>query len=345
MNPDIQSRKAEHVEIARHAKDADRRKDYFDRIRLVHRALPEIDLADVNPRTHFLGRPLSFPLLISSMTGGAGKTLETINRNLAIAANEVGVAMGMGSMRILLEDPATLPAFDLRDLAPDIPLCGNLGAIQLNYGITPSDVARLAEATRIDALFLHFNPLQEAVQPEGQTRFANLVPKIKALVECLPIPVIAKEVGSGISPADARLLMATGITCLEVGGSGGTSWSRIEYERDRAPDNPGQCFQDWGIPTPDALRLLHPFRDRLTLIASGGIRSGIDMAKALILGASLCGVARPLLDPACLSATAVVEHLQTLRRAFCTAMFLLGTPTLDDLIDNRNLLLDYTNHA
>jgi isopentenyl-diphosphate Delta-isomerase len=339
MSDTIHARKTEHVEIARHSKDADRRKYYFDKIRLIHRALPEINLADVDTRTTFLGKPLACPLLISSMTGGTGKNLEMINRNLAIAASEAGVAMGTGSMRILLEDPAALPSFNLRDLAPRIPLCGNIGAIQLNRGVTPDQIARLAEQTRIDALFLHLNPLQEATQREGETHFAQLASRIGTLVKTLPIPVIAKEVGCGISPADARLLLDAGIRHIEVAGAGGTSWSRIEYERDPADDNPGRCFQDWGIPTPDLLRLLHPYRDRLDLIASGGIRTGIDMAKALVLGAVLCGIARPLLEPACQSADAVIQHLKTLRREFQTAMFLLGTPRLDDLIDNRTLLL------
>ncbi|MFU8780481.1 MAG: type 2 isopentenyl-diphosphate Delta-isomerase [Kiritimatiellia bacterium] len=343
MTQGIHARKQEHVDIARHSKDADRRKYYFDSIRLMHRALPDMDLADIDTSTTLTGKTLTFPLLISSMTGGAGNALAAINRNLAIAANEVGVALAIGSMRILIEDPATRHAFCLREFAPDIPLCGNIGAVQLNYGITPAAIARLAEQTQIDALCLHFNPLQEATQPEGQTNFAGLIPKIRELVATLPIPVIAKEVGAGVSPADARMLIDAGVQYIEVAGSGGTSWSRIEYERDPDPDNPGQCFQDWGIPTPDALRLLHPFRDRITLIASGGVRTGIDMAKALILGASLCGVARPFLDPACISAAAVVTHIRALHRQFRTAMLLLGTPDLHALIDNRNLLLDYAN--
>ncbi len=345
MISNIQTRKKEHVTIARHSKDADRRKYHFDAIKLVHRALPEIHYDAVSTSTHFLHKKLAFPLLISSMTGGTGADLAYINRNLATAANAVGVAIATGSMRILLEDPAALPAFALRQAAPDVPLCGNLGAVQLNYGVTPDQVAKLAEQLQIDALFLHFNPLQEAIQPEGQTQFGGLTPKIKTLVATLPIPVIAKEVGAGISPSDAKRLMDAGIQYVEVAGSGGTSWSRIEYERDMTSANPGQCFQDWGIPTPDALRLLQPFRDRITLIASGGIRTGIDMAKACILGASLCGIARPLLEPACQSPEAVIQHLQNLQREFHTAMFLLGTPTLDDLINNHTLLIDYQNHA
>lgn len=345
MSADIRTRKKEHVDIARHSKDADRRKYYFDDIKLLHRALPEINLDDVDTTTHFLGKQLAFPLLISSMTGGTGSELAYINRNLATAANAVGVAIATGSMRILLEDPAAMPAFALREAAPNVPFCGNLGAIQLNYDVTPDAIAKLAEKLQIDALFLHLNPLQEAIQPEGQTQFGGLLPKIKELVATLPIPVIAKEVGAGISPADTKRLMDAGIKHIEVAGSGGTSWSRIEYERDQKPDNPGKCFEDWGIPTPETLRLLHPFRDHVSLIASGGIRTGIDMAKACILGASLCGIARPLLEPACQSPESVAQHLQNLQREFRTAMFLLGTPTLIELINNRTLLLDYQTHA
>lgn len=345
MNQDIQTRKTEHVEIARHSKDADRRKYYFDKIRLSHRALPEINLQDVDPTTTFLDHNISFPLLISSMTGGAGEELLAINRNLALSANAVGIPLAVGSMRIMLEYPETKKAFCLRKYAPNIPICGNLGAIQLNHGVSTSEIKRLCEETEIDALFLHLNPLQEAMQKEGQTDFRGLGKKIRNVVAALPIPVIAKEVGAGISPKDTQLLIEAGISHIEIAGSGGTSWSRIEYERDPTSDKPGACFEDWGIPTPDAIRLLHPFREKITLIASGGIRTGIDMAKALVLGASLCGIARPLLEPACHAPEAVIKHLENMKKEFCVSMFLLGMPTLETVIGNDKLILDLNNPA
>ncbi len=339
MKTSIQNRKSEHIQIARHSKDADRRKFYFDGIRLMHRALPEINYDQIDTSTTFLGKKLSFPLIISCMTGGRAGEIVAINRNLALAAEQTGIAMGTGSMRVLLEDESARPSFDLRALMPTTPLCGNLGAVQLAAESNIPRIVQLVDQLGLDAFYIHLNPLQEAVQPEGETAFAGLADRIHALVEALPVPVIAKEVGSGMSPADARLLAQAGVRFLDVAGAGGTSWSRIEYERDDAPTNPGRVFEDWGLPTPTTLRLLHPYRDRVNLIASGGLRTGLDMTKALVLGASLCGIARPLLEPALESPEAVAAHIRILQREFRTAMFLLGISRVDELIDNHALLL------
>ncbi|MFA7369334.1 MAG: alpha-hydroxy-acid oxidizing protein, partial [Kiritimatiellales bacterium] len=177
---------------------------------------------------------------------------------------------------------------------------------------------------------LHLNPLQEAVQPGGDTNFSNLRKKIGEIVQGLEVPVIVKEVGAGISAADAKLLIEAGVKHIDVAGSGGTSWSRVEGERSDDPSL-GELFQDWGLPTPLALKALAPYRDRITLIASGGIRSGVDMAKAVVLGASLCGVARPFLNPAMESAEAVQKVIQRLKREFVTAMFLLGADCVEKI--------------
>ncbi len=340
MHDPINRRKLEHLQVLRDDPQSDRRKFYFDAIRLTHRALPEIDRDGVDTRVTFMGKTLSFPLLISCMTGGADDALQTINRNLAIAAEATGIAMGLGSQRVMLADPQARASFMLRDVAPQTLLFGNLGAIQLNGGVTPADCARLVDETGVDALCLHLNPLQEAVQPEGDTNFSGLVARIAEVVQALEVPVVVKEVGAGIGREDAERLMEAGVTTIDVAGAGGTSWSRIESHRDNTGCASGELFQDWGLPTPDALRLLQPYGDRLTLIASGGIRNGIDMVKAMILGASLCGVARPFLDRAAESPARVIDLIETLRHQFTTAMFLLGQERVADLINNRTLLLD-----
>lgn len=340
---EVEKRKTEHVQIVAKDESMDRRKFYFDEIRLTHRALPEIRLKDVDPSVEFLGKKLSFPLMISSMTGGGGKLLTTINTNLAAAAEAEGVAMGVGSQRIFFTEPTAHSSFDLRHVAPTALLFSNLGAVQLNDSMNVDHARAVVQVLKADGLILHLNPLQEAVQPEGDTDFSNLWKKIAEIVHGLETcaaeggkPVIVKEVGAGISVADAKLLIKAGVKIIDVAGAGGTSWSRIEAAR---CDDPvlGELFQDWGIPTPDALRQLAPLN--VTLIASGGIRSGIDMAKAMILGASLCGVARPFLTPAMESADAVRKVIQRLKREFVTTMFLLGADRVEKIKGHEELIL------
>ncbi|MBT3192665.1 MAG: type 2 isopentenyl-diphosphate Delta-isomerase [Verrucomicrobia bacterium] len=339
MSSRLNERKRDHLRILTEDPESDRRKFYFDQIKLKHRALPEIDRSNVDTQTEFMGKTLSFPLLISCMTGGVGEDLRKINRNLAIAAETTGVAMGLGSQRVMLADGAARHSFMVRPFAPHALLFGNLGAVQLNNGIRPDDCRTLVEETGVDALCLHLNPLQEAVQPEGDTDFSNLADRIAEIVEALAVPVIVKEVGAGIGPEDAERLITAGVRFIDVAGAGGTSWSRIESHRDHTGCSSGVLFQDWGLPTPDALRLLHPYRTQATLIASGGIRSGIDMVKSLILGASLCGIARPFIDRAAESPESVIAFIASLKDQFTTAMFLLGVENVSDLIDNPALLL------
>jgi isopentenyl-diphosphate delta-isomerase len=333
----IKKRKAEHVEIVANDESMDRRKFYFDEIRLTHRALPEINLADVDPSIEFLGKKLNFPFLISSMTGGSGAELEMINKNLAAAAQAEGIAMGVGSQRVLFDHPEAAASFDLRAVAPDALLLANLGAVQLNYGMTLEQIQSAIDVLKADGLILHLNPLQEAVQPEGDTDFSNLWKKMEQLFQTLEKPIIVKEVGAGISRADAQLLINAGVKIIDVAGAGGTSWSRIESARSEDAAL-GECFQDWGIPTPAALRSLSDLE--VTLIASGGIRTGIDMAKAIILGASICGMARPLLTPAMESADAVRAVIQKIKREFVTAMFLLGVTSVDQIRGHAELIQD-----
>jgi isopentenyl-diphosphate delta-isomerase len=341
MSDTTNLRKAEVLDIIRNDPETDRRARAFDAIRLRPRALPERDAAQVDPSVTFLGKRLSFPLLISSMTGGDHEVLRTINRRLAEAAEITGVALGVGSQRVLFTHPGSRPAFELRAIAPTTLLFANLGAVQLNYGFGLKEARAAVECLGADGLYLHLNPLQEAVQPEGNTNFAGLARKIGEVAAGLPVPVLLKEVGAGLSRADVELALAHGVRIFDVAGTGGTSWSRIENHRRRAtfPDDLGLTFQDWGLPTPEALRELAPLRDRATLIASGGIRSGIDMVKALILGASLCGVAGPFLAAATDSVGSVVKTIERLKREFVTALFLLGAGTAGEVIGRDDLIL------
>lgn len=338
MEP-INQRKLDHINIVSEGGDVDRRQYYFDRIRLTHRALPELDLAAVDPSAKFMGKDLSFPLVISSMTGGADRELVKINRNLAIAAEAEGVALAVGSQRVLRSDDAARESFELRKHAPDTLLFANLGAVQLNYDMGFADCEAVLDVLEADGLFLHLNPLQEAVQPEGDTDFSSLRSKISVIVQTLKKPVIIKEVGAGISPEDVEHLLAAGVRYIDVAGSGGTSWSRVESRRSDDPEL-GELFSDWGIPTPVALRLMKPYRNEIQIIASGGVRSGIDMAKSMILGASLCGIARPFLNPARESADAVRAVIRRLKREFVTALFLLGAGSVDDIKNREELILD-----
>jgi isopentenyl-diphosphate delta-isomerase len=338
MEP-INQRKLDHINIVSEDRSVDRRQHYFDRIRLMHRALPELNLADVDPSTRFLGKELSFPLLISSMTGGADAEIIKINRNLAEAAEAEGVALAVGSQRVFFSDVAATESFELRELAPNTVLLGNLGAVQLNYEMGFADCEAAVQVMDADGLFLHLNPLQEAVQPEGDTDFSGLRNKIAVIVQTLKQPVIIKEVGAGISPVDVEHLLAAGVKYIDVAGSGGTSWSKVESLRSDHPGL-GDLFSDWGIPTPMALRMMAPYRHEMTMIASGGVRNGIDMAKSIILGASLCGIARPFLNPARESTEAVREVIRRIRREFTTAMFLLGAGKVDELFSNEELILN-----
>lgn len=335
----INKRKLDHIHIVSDDQRIDRRQFYFDRIHLTHRALPELNLSEVDPSVEFLGKKLSFPLLISSMTGGPDGELVKINRNLAIAAEAEGVALAVGSQRVFLSDDAARESFELRQHAPTTVLLGNLGAVQLNYDVGFADCEAVVKVLEADGLYLHLNPLQEAVQPEGDTDFSGLQHKISEVVHSLKVPVVVKEVGAGISPEDVEHLLAAGVKHIDVAGTGGTSWSMVESRRSDDPEL-GELFADWGIPTPLALKLMKPYRHEMGLIASGGIRNGIDMAKSIVLGASMCGLARPFLDPARESAEAVRSVIRRLKREFTTAMFLLGAGTVDQFKGREELILN-----
>lgn len=320
-------RKAEHIKLA-----LDRRMQgrggAFDPFEFVHCALPEIDLAAVDTTTSWLGKSLAAPLLISCMTGGTEEAAR-INQNLAEAAERVGVALGVGSQRKALEDAATRATFEVRERAPGIVLLGNLGAVQLNYGYGIAECRAAVDMIGADALVLHLNPLQEAIQPEGDGNFAALLPKIAQLVDELEVPVVVKEIGMGISAPVAAALRGAGVRIIDTAGAGGTSWARIEAER--ADDvEIGELFADWGVPTADSIRAVAALGD-VTVIGSGGVRNGIDVAKAIALGADIVGLAYPFLRAAVKSADAVEDKLRRTMKELRICMFCTGAATLEDL--------------
>ena len=328
-------RKAEHIRLSLdRAIQLDARD--FDRLAFVHKALPEIDLAEIDLSTEFLGKPIDAPLLISCMTGGTGSARQ-INRNLARAAESARIVLGVGSQRKALEDPDTAATFEVRRDAPTAAVLGNLGAVQLNYGMGVAECRAAVEMVGADALALHLNPLQEAIQPEGQCNFKNLLPKIGEVVRELGVPVIAKEIGCGLSGEVGQALIDQGVRVLDTAGLGGTSWARIEAAR--ADDVPlGELFAGWGVPTPESIRQLAALRENtpeLTIIGSGGIRSGLDVAKAIALGADLVGLAQPFLQPALESAQAVGNKIQRLLGELRIAMFCVGARNLNELRSAR----------
>ncbi len=322
---DDRDRKLEHIELS-----MDRRIQlnggYFSGLALEHEALPDLDMAAIDTRVEFLGKTLNAPLLVSCMTGGTGDAVR-INRNLAEAAERAGIALGVGSQRKAIERPETALSFEVRDAAPTVPVLGNLGAVQLNYGFGLEECRKAVEMIDADALALHLNPLQEALQPEGQCNFAGLVPKVGFVVENLEVPVIIKEIGCGLSASTGRDLYQVGARYFDAAGLGGTSWARIEAAR--ADDVPlGELFADWGVPTPDSIRHLAGLGDDVFVIGSGGIRSGVDAAKAIALGAGLVGLAQPFLAAALESADAVYDKIQKTIQELRIAMFCTASPNV-----------------
>ena len=330
------SRKADHIRINL---DEDVRSGLtsgLERYHFVHQALPELNLEDVELNLKLFGRELQAPILISSMTGGtdqAGK----INRVLAEAAQETGIAMGLGSQRAAIENPGLSGTFQVRQFAPDVLLFANLGAVQLNYGYGIEQCQRAVDMIAADALILHLNPLQEAVQPEGDTRFAGLLNRIEAICQALPVPVIIKEVGWGFSELAARQLAAAGIAAIDVAGAGGTSWTQVEMHRAETQDQASlaAAFIDWGIPTAQAILNVRKVAPNLEVFASGGLRDGIDIAKCLALGASLGGLASPFLIAANQSLEKTIDTISLIRRQIAVAMFASGTANLEKLRQAR----------
>ncbi|MGR3199192.1 MAG: type 2 isopentenyl-diphosphate Delta-isomerase [Paracoccus sp. (in: a-proteobacteria)] len=331
---EISRRKSDHLRIVTEGRGRQHSlASGFDDVRFLHDALPEIDLDQVNCSTRFLGRDMSAPLLVSAMTGGPEEA-ERINRHIAEACGHLGVALSVGSQRIAVESGAAGGlGRQLRDLAPHIPILGNIGAVQLNYGFGLDEASRAVEMIGADALFLHLNPLQEAIQEGGDRNFSALLPRIEKLASALPVPLGVKEVGAGLSVRAARRLLDAGVTILDVAGAGGTSWARVEAERGPSRlQTLAAPFHDWGIPTADAIRAITPLIGAgQTLIGSGGVRHGLDVARAIRLGADLAGQAAGALPAARAGSEALVAHLSDVIAQLRIAMFCTGSRDLTAL--------------
>jgi isopentenyl-diphosphate delta-isomerase len=310
----------------------------LERYRFVHQALPELDMERIDLRTEFLGKELRAPLIISSMTGGT-PSAEAVNRRLAEAAQVLGVGMCVGSQRAALEEPRWASTYQVREQAPDVLLLANLGAVQLNESYTVEHCQKAVEMIGADALVLHLNPLQEAVQPGGDTCFSGLLHKIEAVCRSLPVPVIVKEVGYGLSGGVARVLIEAGVSALDTAGAGGTSWSEVERRRTTDPGR-GQVaaqFSDWGIPTTESILRVREAAPEVPLIASGGLETGIDVAKCIALGANLAALAWPLLRASLRSSQAVIDTLEPIIQVLRVAMFCIGAPNVAALQGTAHL--------
>ena len=328
----IDQRKADHIKINLERDVRSALTTGLETYRFVHEALPELDLERVDTGLQLFNKSLGAPILISSMTGGTAEA-ELINIRLAEAAQEMRIAMGVGSQRAAIEDPAQAKTFQVRRAAPDILLFANLGAVQLNYGYGVEHCRRAVDMIEADALVLHLNPVQEAVQDAGDTNFAGLARKMEKICKDLEVPVIAKEVGWGISERSATLLADCGVAAIDVAGAGGTSWSQVEMHR--APDEftrqLAATFVGWGIPTAESILNVRKAVPEMTVFASGGLKDGLDIAKCVALGATLGGMAGQFLKAAAVSTRSVVNMLGLTRRQIQVAMFATGAGTLQGL--------------
>ena len=326
----MRQRKSRHVEACLQGEVAyQTRTAGFERIDLGYCALPELDLGEIDTRVRLFGKQLQAPLLIGAMTGGS-EHAGTINRNLAIAAQRLGVGLMLGSQRVMLEDARARKSFEVREVAPDVLLIGNLGAAQLLRGYGVREARRAVDEIAADALAFHLNPLQEALQPGGDVAWRGVRARLAAVVPEVGRPVLIKEVGHGISGAVARQLAGVGMDAIDVAGAGGTSWARVEaWLRDgevRRPD-----LVEWGIPTVDALLEVREALPGVALIASGGVRSGFDVAKSIALGASAAAMARPLLEPALAGPDAVEDALAAIIEELRMVMQLAGAASVAGL--------------
>jgi len=301
----------------------------WERVELPHQALPELDAGTIDLSSSLFGKTLRVPLVISGMTGGSKRGAE-INRRLAAVAQRAGIGMGVGSQRRMLDDPDLTDTYRIRDVAPDVPLMANIGAVQLNYGVTPAMCARLVEAIQADALCLHLNALQEMIQPEGERDFSGLWSRIARVCDASPVPVLLKETGCGVDAVLTQRALDAGCAGVDVAGAGGTSWARVETLRQADPmgRDVGETFRNWGIPTVDAVAEARAVGDRHLVIGSGGVRNGLHMAKAIALGADCCGVALPFLRAALDSEAAAHELVTRLSEELRVAMFCTSAPDL-----------------
>ena len=337
----IDQRKADHIKINLEQDVRSALTTGLEDYQFIHEALPELDLNHIDTTLQLFGKQLAAPILISSMTGGTAEA-ETLNLRLAEAAQELKIAMGVGSQRAALEHPEQASTFQVRRVAPNILLFANLGAVQLNYGYNLEHCRRAVEMIQADALILHLNPLQEAVQDAGDTNFASLANKIEEVCKQIKMPVIAKEVGWGISERTAKILSECGVSAIDVAGAGGTSWSQVEMHR--APDEftrqLAATFVGWGIPTARSILNVRKAAPPMTIFASGGLKDGLDIAKCIALGAALGGMAGQFLKAAAISTEQVVEMIKLTKRQIDVTMFACGAERIRELENGKLVSVD-----
>lgn len=334
MDLGINKRKTEHIRLCLNDNvEGVNKTTGLEGISFIHNALPEIDFKDIQLDTTFLGKKITAPFLVSSMTGGS-ELAEEINVNLAKAAEQKGWAIGLGSTRALLESDAHKDSFLVRKYAPTAPLIANIGAVQFNYGYGAEECQRIVDLTEADSIYLHLNCLQELTQDEGDTNFHDLLPKIEDVCKKLTVPVGVKEVGFGIDGTVARRLYDAGVAYIDVSGAGGTSWSQVEKLRSKDPlrKAAAEAFNNWGIPTKDCIvSVRSELGSAVPVIASGGMKTGVDAAKALTIGADVVGFARTLLQAATESTEAVIQVMEQIELELKMAMFGIGVKTIDEL--------------
>ena len=341
----IKRRKREGIEIPLNENIQGRTAStYLEYVKLLHNALPEINYDQIDLSIEFLNRSFSAPLIIDSMTGGTDEAF-VINKRLGLIAERYGLGMGLGSQRAGLKSDKLVESYSIaRKVAPNAFLIANIGGAQLSDGLSNSDILKIIKMIDANALAIHLNPLQELIQPEGEPRFEGILKKISNLVNEVEIPIIVKEVGSGISADVAIKLEKSGINSINVAGAGGTSWAGIEKIRadqhnEYLKSQLGELFWDWGIPTALSI-LLVSNSVRIPVIASGGLRNGLEIAKCLILGANVCAMAFPFLKRASKSEEELEKFTQLILSEIRATMFLLGAKDVHSLKNTRYILID-----
>ncbi len=326
----LRARKDSHLDLCEHEQvEYHGKTTLFEEVELIHNSLPELALEDLDLGVEFLGKRLRAPFLITGMTGGTDAAF-AVNRDLAIVAERCGIAFGLGSQRVMQRDPGTAWTFAVREFAPNVVLLANIGLMQASEQSTAS-LQQLVASVGADGLCVHLNPAQELIQPEGDRNFRGGYATLERLCRELTVPVIAKETGCGVSRVVGERLRRVGVRYVDVSGAGGTSWVRVEALRGDEPSRRlGEVFANWGVPTAASLAMLRDVG--LELIASGGVRTGLDVAVALALGARMCGAALPIYRAYRAGGIdAAVEFVGELLRGLQTAMILTGSRTLEDL--------------
>lgn len=333
FSQETEKRKKEHLKLAL-STQAQVGTNGLERYKFIHNSLPEIDFDKIDTSIVFLKKKVQYPFFISCMTGGileGGK----LNKNLSLAAEKYKICLGIGSQRAAIENPALEIFYNIRNYAPTIPILANVGLVQLNYGFKVKEFMRCVEMINADALVVHINPMQEAIQPEGNRNWEGLLKKLENIIASIKVPVIAKEVGFGMSSEVIQRLVNVGVSIIDTAGWGGTNWAIVEGLRGKADKELGELFSDWGISTADSIEnfiiVKSLSKKKLTLLASGGIRNGVDIAKSISLGADLVGIATPFAQAGLKSKDAVNTLIERYSKELKTAMFGVGAQNMNKL--------------